>query len=509
MDNFQRLRHRAHSYLILLNILSVGIGITVWVIATANEVPSEITFVLAVCSILFMHFITSYALIKHILQPLGTIWQAILHISPDTVNIPAPDMTKLQFGRELVLSLTNRVYQYASKENNDEKNRRETLSQAINIIKLFPQPLFVFNKDQIVTNVSSLALEYLNIESSQLLGQKLFESISLDFPGTTTMEEWATDCRKNKVTDHRYWRRIRIHLKDGETIKQCDIAAYYNRNNESGTEFIVTFTDRSDDYGQDDEELSFIALAVHELRTPLTMLRGYVEALEDELDGKLDAELTGFLHKLQIATDQLTSFVTNILNVVKIDEDQLTLKLYESDWNSILEQASSGMSLRAKLLGKTIKFDLKENLPTVAIDPMSISVVISNLLDNALKYSGETKEIIVSARLNQEGFVETTVRDFGVGIPTNVIPNIFERFYRNHRTKNQFSGTGLGLYLSKAILTAHGGNVWVKSKPDEGSSFTFTLQQYASVADSLKNRDNSDITSHAHGWIKNHSMYRR
>ncbi|MGH9857588.1 MAG: sensor histidine kinase, partial [Acidobacteriota bacterium] len=241
---------------------------------------------------------------------------------------------------------------------------------------------------------------------------------------------------------------------------------------------------------------------------PLTMMRGYVEVFEEELDGKLDAELTDYLRKLRISTDQLTAFVTNILNVVKIDENQLSFKLVENSWNNVLHQGAAGMLTRAQVLGKNITFQVDENLPTVAVDPVSISEVVNNLLDNALKYSGESKDVSVTARMNESGMVETTVMDHGVGIPESVLPNLFEKFYRNHRTRNQIGGTGLGLYLCKAIVTAHGGNISVQSKPGEGSSFSFTLQPYASLNDEHKQGDDG-ITRQAHGWIKNHSFYRK
>jgi signal transduction histidine kinase len=261
-------------------------------------------------------------------------------------------------------------------------------------------------------------------------------------------------------------------------------------------------------YRKDDQSLSFVALAVHELRTPLTMLRGYIEALEEELQGKLDQELTGYMHKLRLSADQLSSFVSNILNVVKIEENQLALHLTESNWEQVLRAGALNMLARAQVLGKTITFEIDPKLPTVAVDPMTISEVINNLLDNAIKYSADSQKIIVKSTLNKEGMVETTVQDFGVGIPESVLPNLFEKFYRNHRTRNQVGGTGLGLYLIKSIVDAHGGQVWVKSKVGEGSSFTFTLEPYARLADELKT-SNTIIERHAHGWIKNHSMYRK
>jgi signal transduction histidine kinase len=105
--------------------------------------------------------------------------------------------------------------------------------------------------------------------------------------------------------------------------------------------------------------------------------------------------------------------------------------------------------------------------------------------------------------------VETTIQDYGLGISTSVMPNLFSKFYRDHRNRAQIGGTGLGLYLCKAIVTAHGGQIWVRSKENEGSIFGFTLIPYAKLAEELKRTGNSEITRGAHGWIKNHSLYRR
>ncbi|HUP26454.1 MAG TPA: ATP-binding protein, partial [Candidatus Limnocylindrales bacterium] len=135
---------------------------------------------------------------------------------------------------------------------------------------------------------------------------------------------------------------------------------------------------------------------------------------------------------------------------------------------------------------------------------------ICNLLDNAIKYSGQSKQITVKAAMTKDGLVETTVQDQGVGIPANVLPSLFEKFHRNHRNRSQVSGTGLGLYLSKTIVNAHGGDIWVKSKEGGGTTVGFTLKPYAMLADELKSGNNNDeLVRTAHGWIKNHSLYRR
>jgi len=247
---------------------------------------------------------------------------------------------------------------------------------------------------------------------------------------------------------------------------------------------------------------------VHELRTPVTLMRGYIEAFEDELEGKLDPEMADFMHKMKASAQKLTTFVNNILNVARIESDQLTLKLHEEKWADIVAAAVSDMSLRARIAGIQILTEIPSNLPTVGVDRVSVYEVINNLVDNAIKYSGTGKKIIIKSYVGQDGMVETTVQDFGVGIPTGVVPSLFGKFYRSHRSKAQIGGTGLGLYLSKTIVEAHGGHIWVRSKEGQGSIFGFTVVPYTQLAEEQKTGDNKDIVRGAHGWIKNHSLYR-
>ena len=264
--------------------------------------------------------------------------------------------------------------------------------------------------------------------------------------------------------------------------------------------------DHTERYSRDDEAMSFIALAVHELRTPLTLLRGYIEALEEDSASKLAPTSVEFLRRMDAAGQQLATFMNNVLNVARIEDDQFVIRMQEESWPAIIESAVSDMRLRAKIRGIEIETNIAPNLPPVGVDRVSIYEVISNLLDNGVKYSGKASKIVLSSVLNKEGFVETSVQDFGIGIPEGMVGNLFDKYYRNHRTRQEVSGTGLGLYLSKTIIEAHGGNIWVRSKEGQGSIFTFTVVPF----DKINAQDRmADTTRVAHGWIKNHSLYRR
>lgn len=512
MDNFKRLQNEVANnltiLLIITNITIVGICWLLFKISDISPVLSlgaAISFACVVAAILAARF-SQYAL-----APLKNLWQAIIHVSPEHGDTPAPNLEQVKLGRELVTTLVMQVYQFASQQPAAEENlseHRNTIVQAANIVSHLPLPLFVFNSSQIVTNASDTAMEYCQMESAQLFGKPLYESVNLEFSSEHTLEKWLEDCQKNKVTDTAYWERVRLRLGDN-SIHQCDIAAYYNRDNPSGTEFIVTLFDKTSQYNQDDEAMSFVALAVHELRTPLTMLRGYIEVFKDELSDKLDDELKGFMAKMEASASQLTAFVNNILNVSRIEANQMSMELHEEAWPATLKNACEDADMRAKAHGITIEYNIPDDLPSVAVDRISVFEVINNLIENAIKYSPNGKRIIVSSRIDEQGMVETTVQDFGLGIPSNVLPYLFDKFYRNHRTKTEVGGTGLGLFLCKSIVDAHGGQIWAKSKENEGSTFGFTVKPYSQLADELKNSNNTEVTRTAHGWIKNHSLYRR
>lgn len=443
-------------------------------------------------------------------QPLRAIGQAIFHVAPETTG-PAPNIDGLSVGREYVNALAYQVYQIASLQDNKiMAEHRKDATQASNILNHLPLPVYVFNKSQIVTFATEAGISYVAAESSALFGKPLFEAVDLEFQSDFTLESWITDCAAHKATDTAYWRRVRVHLKGAEnSVRQCDIAGYYNRDNPSGIEFIITLFDHTESYNKDESNMNYIALAVHELRTPLTIMRGYIEALQEETAGKLVGDEALYMTRMTASAKQLTAFVNNILNVARISENQLTIKMAEEKWPEIVNHAVDDMSIRSKALKKNISVSLPAALPTVGADRVTIYEVLTNLIDNALKYSGESTDISIKVGLTKDGLIETTVEDHGVGIPTGVMPTLFEKFHRNHRNKGEISGTGLGLYISKAIVNAHGGDIWVNSKEGEGTRVTFTLKPFTQLAQEEKNGNNEGMVRTAHGWIKNHSLYRR
>lgn len=511
MDNFQKFATQVRNHLLLMMLASNGLVIAGWWIGVelfhANAfgllflslaLAAAIALVLAAVS-------TSY-----LAKPLRLVSQAIMHVAPDSANIPAPELKSNQLGPELVTNLVTHIYQLANTVSEVEKLAGKQTHELKTdfVANSLPLPLLVLDKDHTIIFGNYAAAEYLRKEPKDLAGQSVYSLLDMSFSSNPTFDSWLSDAKKSKALASQRWERVKAVITGENVVRQFDLASYYNRNNPEGFETILVLFDHSAQYSQDDQALSFVALAVHELRSPVTMLRGYIEAFEDELDGKLSPELTDFMHKMKASAQKLSTFINNILDVARIETDRLTMKLHEENWADIVRAAVDDMQLRAKVHGVELQSNIADSLPTVGADRVSMYEVISNLLDNAIKYSGESKKIIITTRLSKDGLVETTVQDFGVGIPLGVMPNLFEKFYRSHRSKEQVGGTGLGLYLSKAIVEAHGGHIWVQSKEGQGSVFGFTVIPYAQLADTTKAGDSTDIVRGAHGWIKNHSLYR-
>ena len=509
MEQLIALKKAIERFSLLLVFACSVAGIITSLVLVSAGLPLFVVALLSLLVVGIASFLAANVLAARAIEPGAILAQAVLHVSRQQHDVPAPDMSTIHNGRQLLADLTAQIYQFASQQNSAELiAHRMQLTQAATIVNRMPLPLFVLNKQQQVVNASNSGLEYCRVESSQIFGKPIFDGIKLEFPSERTLEAWMNECQATKATDTAYWQRVRVKFDDN-VLHQCDIAAYYSKDSSSGTDFIITMFDRTDQYNEEDQDLSFVAIAVHELRTPLTMLRGYIEVFEDELSGKLGKELEGFLHKMRVSAQQLGSFFNNILNVARVEQNQLELKLMEGNWGEILTSALEDLQLKAQVHNHLLEISIADNLPAVGVDRVSIVEVLNNLIDNAIKYTRTGEHIQVNTYVRPDGMIETTVVDHGIGIPTSVMPNLFSKFYRNHRVSKSVGGTGLGLYLSKSIVDAHGGEIWVKSKEGEGATFGFTLLPFDRLAAEQKNGDNDGITRGAHGWIKNHSLYRR
>lgn len=460
------------------------------------------------------NLIVSQILSTAIVKPIDTISQTVSYVSNNNRDAIQPDQENVKIARELIHSISMEIYNLAASTSSVSNEPTTTTGEqddseqriAHQFIDLIGIPIVGLDQNQSITKINKAASDYVGLTSEQMIGKPVYDVFKLSFQSDENLDSWIQTSKTNTVTAVRSWDRVRHAINQDES-KQFDLVARFSSDSSSGTETTLALYDRTHRYNQDDKEITFVALAVHELRTPLTVMRGYIEVFEDELGPTLEPEMADFMHKMHASAQQLAAFVSNILNVARVEENQLELRLRSVDLPAILNAAVTDLELRASVYDKHIELKVADNIPAVAGERVSIHEIINNLVDNAIKYSGSGNKILISCQVNDQGFVEVSVQDFGIGIPQAVIGELFQKFHRSHKSKVQVGGTGLGLYLCKALVRAHGGNIWVRSKEGEGSIFSFTLVPFDQLtAEQVSGEDG--IIRGAHGWIKNHSLYR-
>jgi PAS domain S-box-containing protein len=218
---------------------------------------------------------------------------------------------------------------------------------------------------------------------------------------------------------------------------------------------------------------SFIALASHELKTPITTIKGYAQSTLRNLDSYDGVKLARTLSIINDQANRITRLVNEMLDVSRMESQTLTFDVEHFDLRSIIEEVASNQTLVSP------EFELELHLPEepliVGADRQRLEQVLTNLVQNAIKYSGDSRRIEVVA-MSEGGEAIVSVRDYGVGIPVTQQSRVFQRFFRasNVSTSN-YSGLGLGLFISHGIISRHGGRMWLESAEGEGSTFYFAL----------------------------------
>jgi len=218
----------------------------------------------------------------------------------------------------------------------------------------------------------------------------------------------------------------------------------------------------------------FVAMASHELRTPLTSLTGYLELLRRSLETpeKLDRARQHVV-AAQRSTRDLTALVNDLLDVSRLTNDRLTVNLEPLDFAALVAQTVEAIQPLAST--QEIRLESPDTPLMVNGDQLRLRQVVTNLLVNAVKHAPESQHIDVRLR-RQTDMVELQVQDYGVGITAAALPQIFTRFFQSKdKADRHQSGLGLGLYIVKGLIEAHGGAVTADSVEGQGTTFTVRL----------------------------------
>ena len=263
--------------------------------------------------------------------------------------------------------------------------------------------------------------------------------------------------------------------KDGRGTKVNITTSQIGEAVQTNLSYILILHDLSKEEELERMKFDFVSMASHELKTPLTSIVGYLSVFVNENKDKLPKEEWELVNRSLIAAQQLFTLVQNLLNVNKIEREQITITPQSLDFLPILSKCVEDLKNQATLKNISLILNKPNNLQQVLADPIRVSEVVTNLVANAINYTNPGGKVNISVAISPSE-VTTSVSDTGVGIPKEAMPHLFTKFFRVSNTMQQASkGTGLGLYIAKSIIEKHNGKIWVESVEGKGSIFYFTL----------------------------------
>lgn len=493
---------------LLISLLPIPVALAAWwLLDRQTQLPNDTNILLAIAVALATVLVLALTIYASTSRALRIIYEHLSAIAAR--NFSHRTTRRLTGGFGALVPMLNKVSDQLEELSTSSESQTSVVSAEAgrlrNVINSITDGVVALDKNAHIILFNKAAAKITGFSFEEAAGKAASQILPLLRGNTLIINDWLETVAGADIQAKRF-EGVRLKTKDGKT-RAIDAETLYQGADPNGIRTLITFHDRTEEQEVEDMKLDFVALAAHELRTPITVIRGYIEILESELGDKLGEEHREFMRKLSISASQLSGFINNILHVSRIEHGDLNFKLEPADWVSLIKNVCHELAQKASVQGKALKLNLPDELPEVGVDRMSIVEVITNLIDNAIKYSDRGTKITVAVR--QEGeTIETAITDQGAGIPENAIDKLFTKFYRSHRTRDSHRGTGLGLYMSKSIVEAHGGSIWVRSQPGEGSTFGFSLPIYAKMGYRPKTDESKKIIRGVHGWIKNHSLYR-
>ena len=494
-------------YILALIITQIILAeITMLTLMISGALTELLPVLIVGCVSLIIGLTFNIILFSFLSSPLRDILNALTHVSSEPNVVKPPNLNAKRYELEGMKPVLQLIYNLAAEraskcEEADEgsitKVHKNTLTTALDQ-----------SSASVIIMTSDGEITYASKNAPLMTDKDDIQQLQLIFEDEVNFSLWLKDCNDRLVHDEKQWLRVPDKIIGDEDRRIFDITASYEKG--SASEVVLLLFDRTLTYRPEDEQLDFVSFAAHELRGPITVIRGYLDVLSDELDEVLTPDQRTLISRLVVSSNRLSSYINNILNASRYDRRHMSVYLAEHTVREAYDVIGEDMEMRASAQNRLIHADISQDLPTIAADLTSLSEVFSNLIDNGIKYSNEGGAIEVTAH-EIDGYVQIDVTDHGIGMPANVMSNLFHKFFRSHRSRETVAGTGIGLYICKAIVESHGGIIEVKSTEGRGSTFSFTVPIYSTVADKIRNADGTNkgiIRLGNDGWIKNHSKYR-
>lgn len=330
--------------------------------------------------------------------------------------------------------------------------------------------LMTVNKNGRIMQMNASARTMFNLENTEAIGRLYYEVI--EEPKVRDMIARSLESNEEVAEE------ISIQGSGGseERIYQAQ-SALVRGEDQQALGIVAIFNDITEIRSVERMKTAFVSTVSHELRTPLTSIKGFISTLLADVEGYYDRDTQReFYQIIDTECDRLTRLISDLLNVSRIEAGRaLDLNPKPVQIKPLVEKV---LSVQRSYTDKhDLKMDLEDDLPVIIADEDKVDQILTNLTNNAIKYSPKGGDVIVRARRNEDGVI-FTVEDQGMGIPKEHLPKVFDRFHRvDNRDTREVGGTGIGLYLVKHLVEAHGGKIWVESEVGKGSKFIFTLPE--------------------------------
>jgi len=338
------------------------------------------------------------------------------------------------------------------------------------IIAELPVALFVVDGEYKIIEFNPAAERVTGMKRQEVLGCSCSEVLS------SNLCEYRCPLRESMATGEPCLdREAIIRTRNGDEIPIILTGCAITEESGELLCCIEIFRDATDTKELAAHKRNLISLFTHDLKAPVMITGGFVHRLLEDKAGPLNEKQTGYLRIIQKELKRQEEYIQSFLDASRIESGQIELELLPCEIGSLLKDIVTGFKVQAALKRIDIELEIGQGLGRTLLDKLHFGRVISNLLDNAIKYSQSDTLVQVRARQTEKYFV-FEVKDQGPGISLQNQARIFDHYYRPARhCCEQVKGSGLGLAAVKAIVEAHAGSVWLRSIPGEGCTFFVSL----------------------------------
>lgn len=346
----------------------------------------------------------------------------------------------------------------------ERQRAEEERNRTLMVINNLSDGLLVFDTEGKLSLINPQAEKLLNLKGKDLVGKTVFDLVL--HPAISPVVNVLREESKGVF-------RKELNIKEN-LVLEITVIPILNEKEEFGT--LVILHDVTREKMVERMKTEFVSLTAHQLRTPLSAIKWTLRIILDRELGEISAEQEEFLKKTYQSNERMISLINDLLNVTRIEEGRYLQKPILANFEELVQSVVN--YYKEELERKKIRFELRKPekpLPLVSMDVEKITMVLQNLIDNAVRYTPEGGEVTVSL-WSDKNKVQCEVKDFGIGIPKDQQARVFSRFFRaTNALRRETEGTGLGLFIAKNIIEAHGGRIWFESEENMGSTFYFTL----------------------------------